>query len=613
MSEHFRNVYQMFQHTVLSHSDSPAYFENIQGNWVKTTWSDLKEQSDQFAMALLDMGLKQGETVSILAGNRLIWPIADLGTIASGGVSIGIYPTNSPEQCAYILNHSKSRLLVVDTAEQLAKILSIQHRIPDLQCIVVKEAGTYGGTEKIVPWEEFLRRGEDYRGKIWEVYQNIANNRNYEDIVIIVYTSGTTGNPKGACLSNRYVIASSQSLSHMLEETRQTLPHHVIEKYEGQPLIALSFLPFCHVAERISGMYARIYTAGTAYLVPDLTKLYQYMMEVNPHIFGGVPRFFEKIYSKILNEVETGRGYEKQEFYRAVEINRLIKEYQKKGQSIPDELLREYAWAEERVYQKVRDNFGKRILTCSSGAAPIPKEVLDMFENAGNLTLLEAYGLTEFVCCAFNTPAYHRVNSVGKPMYGCNIDIAQDGEILLKGTQMFSGYYRDELATQEVIDAEGWLHTGDIGKLDEDGFLFITGRKKEFIKTSTGKKIAPLYIENLCKRHHLISNVMVYGDNEKYLIALITLNAVELMAYAGVHSISYSSYAELTQHAEIKKIIDATIFEVNRQVSTTEQIKKYAILDRDFSIESDEITPTGKVKRKIVTEKFRNLITNMYV
>lgn len=606
----FQNIYQMLLHTVSKYPDRPAYFERVANQWQPLTWEELRKEVDRFALALQDRGLKAGDTVSILAGNDIIWPIADLGIIAAGGISIGIYPTNSPDQCAYILNHSASKFVVVDTEQQLAKIIAIQDQVPSLKGVICKQKSDLTLKVKLWNWQDFLNFGNKSSKQV-KAYQKQAMERSYEDTVIIVYTSGTTGQPKGACLSNRYVIASSESLYHFSTTTFQEIPPDLLKKHEGELFVSLSFLPFCHVAERISGMYHRVFSGIPAYLVDDLSKLFLYLQEVSPQTFGGVPRFFEKIYAKIMADVEAGR-LDKANFQRAIEVNKKVKELRQLKSPIPEELEKEYQWAEENIYSKVRANFGKRILVCSSGAAPIPKEVLDMFEYAGNLTILEAYGLTELICCAFNTPQNHRVNSVGKPMYGCQIRIAEDGEILLSGRQMFSGYYKDEEASKEMIDDHGWLHTGDIGRVDSDGFLFITGRKKEFIKTSTGKKIAPLYIENLCKRNHLMGNVVVYGDNKKYLVALITINPLEVIEYARVHQLETLDYQALTKHPAIRQIIDAAIADVNTKVSTTEQIKRYAILEKDFSVESNEITPTGKVKRKVVCEKYHDLIESLY-
>ena len=607
----FQNLYRLLENTVNLHGDSPAYYEQEQGQWQEITWIQLKEQVDRFGMALLKQGLQSGQAVSVLSSNNLLWPVSDLGTIAAGGICAGLYPSSSPDQCVYIINHSGSKFVIVDSVVQLQKILQVEEQIPQVKYIVVREqAEIQYDNPKIILWDDFLKFGDEYRQDGWQKYQDIACNRDWEDIVIIVYTSGTTGRPKGACLSNRYVIASCEALYKLSQDTLEQLPKQILKNCQDELMVNLSYLPYCHVGERISGMYNRLYSGIAAYSVNDITKLYPQMLEVNPHFFGSLPRFYEKIYAKVLNEVETEKGYSQKDFQRAIDINRKACEYRQQGKEIPEDLAEEMDWADIEIGQKVRANFGKRIIACSSGAAPIPQEVLEMFEYAGNLKILEGYGLTEFVCCAFSTPNAQKPGSVGRPMYGCEVNIAEDGEILLKGPQMFSGYYHDQKATDETIDKEGWLHTGDIGKLDEDGFLFITGRKKEFIKTSTGKKIAPLYIENLCKRNHLISNIMVYGDNKNYLTALITLNEMELQAYATFHKLENRD--NLAKHPKIIDLVEKAIADANEKVSRTEQIKKYTILPRDFSIEENEITPTGKVKRKVVTEKYQDVIESMY-
>lgn len=612
MSAQPENVYQLLERTVALHGERPAYFErDAAGAWRETRYRELKELADRFGLALLELGLERGEAVSILSANRLLWPVADLGTIAAGGLSVGLYPTSSAEQCAYVLEHSRSRVVVVDTREQLAKILAVRERLPRLKTIVTRLPEDASG-EGVVSWDALLARGEAARASRFAEYQTIAHGRGHEEIVIVVYTSGTTGNPKGACLSNRYLMASAEALGALVAETLESYPEEVRTRIAGESLCTLSFLPYCHVAERVSGMYARLYSGSTAYLVDDPLKLYPTLLEVGPHSFGAVPRFFEKIYAKVKGEIEAGKGYDKAEVERAMACAREVREHRAAGRPLPAVLAAAHARFDASVYSKVRLNFGRRILTLSSGAAPVPHEVLDFFELAADLPILEAYGLTELICCAFNTPRAHRPSSVGRAMKGCEIKIAEsDGEILLSGPQMFSGYLHDEAATAEVLK-DGWLHTGDIGKLDAEGFLYITGRKKEFIKTSTGKKIAPLAIENLCKRNHLISNVMVYGDNKKYLVALFTLNALELHGFAAVHKLEERDPAALSRHPAVQAAIEETVRFVNTQVSSTEQIKRHAILEADFTVEAYEITPTGKVKRNVVAERYRDRIESLY-
>lgn len=632
-----QNLYLLLEKTVKHYAEQPAYYvqnnhtdvelsqqsDESDSDWQVVTWQTYKQEVDYFALALLREGFCVGDTVAILAGNHLVWPVADMGCIAAGGIGVGLYPTSSAEQCAYILNHCESTYLVLDSTAQLNKILSIKKQVPGLKTIIVTAdielsdttpGDLSDGTPEIIYWNDFIHKGREQiqHPQQWEDYQNLAYSRQYEDIAIIVYTSGTTGNPKGACLSHRYVLASVQALEQFVQTVLQALPSEKQAELKGQVYTTLSYLPYCHVAERISGMYTRLYRGDSAYLVSDYSRLNEVMAIAQPHGFGGLPRIFEKLYAAIMQRVEQNDGIDKQQFLHAIEINQRYRQLQQQGETVSESLQQAFVQADKDVYQKVRAYFGPRILYCSSGAAPLPEKVLELFRDAGNLPILEAYGLTEFVCCAFNTPQENRAGSVGKPMLGCEIKIANDGEILLKGPQIFSGYYKDQQATDEVIDAQGWLHSGDIGRLDDDGFLYITGRKKEFIKTSTGKKIAPLAIENLCKRNHLISNVMVIGDNRKYLSALLTLNEVELFAYAAQHQLKYEQYADLTQHPRIQSLVADVIDTVNHRVSRTERIKKYEILTQDFSIQRNEITPTGKIKRKIISEHYAEHIENLY-
>jgi long-chain acyl-CoA synthetase len=612
MSQKYENIYALLEERVRQDGPKAAYYEQIGGVWRATSWQELRNLADLFGMALMARGFQPNDRVAILSANRLIWPVADLGTIAAGGISVGLYPSSSPAQCEYILNHAQAGFVLVDTRQQLEKILAIRSNLTAAPTIIVAEPGDYGD-EHILVWSEFLQSGTQARlaGGEGRLLQTARAGR-YEDTAIIVYTSGTTGQPKGACLSHRYVLASCESLEKTVCDINASLPAEIVAQHQSEPFVALSFLPFCHVGERISGMYHRLNLGIAGYLIHDMSRLYQIMLEVNPHTFAGLPRFFEKIYAKILNDVANGDGYQPAEFAAALELNKEIKRLRREGQVVPEDMLTRYADFDARIYRKVRANLGSRMLAASSGAAPIPPEVLDLFEYGANLTIFEAYGLTEFVCGAFNTPTARKPFSVGKPMHLCQLRIAPDGEILLRGHLMFSGYYRDEKETAEVIDSDGWLHSGDIGRLDTEGFLFITGRKKEFIKTSTGKKIAPLAIENLCKRHHLISNVMVYGDNRNYLTALITLNPLELCAFAKRAGISLTSYAALTALPQVRQVVESAIAAANQQVSSTEQIKKFTILEQDFSIEASEITPTGKVKRQVVTEKYHTVIAAMY-
>jgi long-chain acyl-CoA synthetase len=399
--------------------------------------------------------------------------------------------------------------------------------------------------------------GETRRAEFLSQVEEIGRGAILDDTAIMVYTSGTTGEPKGAMLSHRYILNSVESL-------RRSVPIF----HED---VSFSYLPGCHVAERVSGIYNRLYNGTPAHFVDDLSKLYAYMMEVRPTVFASLPRFFEKIHAKIVAEHGTA----------------------------------------EVDPQIVKDAFGGRIRLLTSGGAPLPNEIAQFFVDAG-LPILQAYGLTENICVAFNTVENLKFGTVGRPMPMCEVEIAADGEILVKSPMMFSGYYKESEKTAAMFDADGRLKTGDLGALDEDGFLRITGRKKEIIVLSSGKNVAPALVENLVRENHLVSQCFLYGDGKSYCVALITLNQAEAEMLAKANGIEYENFAELARSALIFDSVKATVDKANARVSSSEQIKKFTILERDFSPEADEVTPTLKVKRNVVAANFRESIAALY-
>jgi long-chain acyl-CoA synthetase len=357
-------------------------------------------------------------------------------------------------------------------------------------------------------------------------------------------------------LSHQYILRSVESL-------RRSVP--ILHED-----VTFSYLPGCHVAERISGIYNRLYNGTSAHFVDDPSKLYAYMLEVKPTVFASLPRFFEKIYAKVVSEHGA----------RASE-------------------------------QALKDAFGGRIRLLTSGGAPLPDEIAAFFADR-NLPILQAYGLTENICVAFNTVEHLKFGTVGRPMPMCDVRIAADGEILVKSPMMFSGYYKEPEKTAAMFDAEGWLKTGDLGTLDEDGFLKITGRKKEIIVLSSGKNVAPAPVENLVKENHLVSQCFVHGDGRSYCVALVTLNQAEAEAFARANGIEFENFAALLKNQAIYDSVKNAVERANARLSSSEQIKRFVILERDFSLEEDEITPTLKLKRKVVSEKFMGQLDKLY-
>src|SRR6266542_2840642 len=593
----YPNIYSLFIDRVQTYRDSTqsVFYVRRDEKWQGISWARFDQEAHDFATALLSLGLKKSGSVAILMGNVPEWPIVDIGTIAAGGVGFGLYPTSSAEQCQYIIDHSDAEFLVVDTCAQLEKVLRVRHALPKLRVIVVLDESAASESDQVISYQELIGRGREDRDRFSELLNERAETARAEDVAIMVYTSGTTGPPKGACLSHRYIINSVESM-------RQIVPIFDTD-------VSFSYLPYCHVAERISGLYNRLYAGASAYFVDDLTKLGQYMLEVKPTVFASLPRFFEKIQARVVADIEAAPTEQRQQFNRALDVGREISRLRQSGKSVPDELQRKYEVEAVPILDKVKDYFGGRIRLATSGGAPLNLEVAEFFDAAG-LPILQAYGLTENICVAFNRPDNHKFGTVGPPMPGCKVKIAEDGEITVCSEMMFSGYYKAPEQTAEMF-RDGWLLTGDIGELDEDGFLKITGRKKELIVTSTGKKISPALIENMLKEHHLISHALVYGESKSYLVALITLNPEEAAEFARAHGIATDNPTR-SESAPIRQLVQKIIEDVNARVSSTESIKKFAILDRDFEIEKDEVTPTGKLKREIVTERYSSLIDGLY-
>lgn len=571
----YPNIYTLFREQTAKYNDAPVFYSRAGDGWISQTWTEFEAQVHDAACALLAKGLTRGASVAILAGNVPQWTIMDIATIAAGGVGTGIYPTSSRDQCAYIINHSDAEFVFVDTVAQLEKITDIGEALPNLKeiiCVAETDEFSFEAVDReqtifwklktvdvkqvtITQYKDFLAFGRAHREEFLPQVEQIGYNAKAEDTAIMVYTSGTTGDPKGAMLSHAYILNSAESL-------RGSVPIFDTD-------VSFSYLPGCHVAERISGIYNRLYNGAGVYFVDDLTKLYSYMLEVRPTVFASLPRFFEKIHAAIVAK----HGTDKVE------------------------------------PQVVKDAFGGRIRLLTSGGAPLPFEIAQFFADAG-VPILQAYGLTENICVAFNRADDFKFGTVGKPMPMCEVKIAADGEILIKSPMMFSGYYKAPDKTDDMFDAEGWLMTGDLGEQDADGFLKITGRKKEIIVLSTGKNIAPALLENLIKEHHLISHAYVTGDGRSYLTALITLNKDEAEAFAKQRGIEHESFAALTQTPQITQLVDEIIAKTNERVSSSESIRRYKILEKDFG--ADEVTPTMKLKRAAVAENFKNDIYALY-
>jgi long-chain acyl-CoA synthetase len=588
--------------------ERPAILHKVAGSYRPVIWREHGRVVELIAGGLLNLSLKANDKVAILSNTRPHWTWADVAILSCAGVSVPVYPTLSATDTAYLLNHSEAVGIFVENEKQLQKILSLPELPASLRFVVVMQGGVsaFDPRLKILSWEDLLKDGEVYLPLHKdELPKRIAGIKS-EDLATIVYTSGTTGLPKGVMLLHRNIYAVCQAMSLYVGFRADD--------------ISLSFLPLSHVFERVCGQFLSIYEGLITAYAEAMETVAQNMLEVRPTVMNGVPRFFEKVYNRIQIEIRNMPQAQQYLIRWALSLGKratLYKEHSRDSVDIAsDELVTKFYRGEVRVadrlvFSRIRRRFGGQFRFMTSGAAPLAPEVHLFFDTIG-LPVIEGYGLTETAApiCG-NTPLANRRGTVGKGLPGAEVKLAPDGEILVKGPQVFVGYYKDQEATDEVLK-DGWFTTGDIGEFDEDGYLRIKDRKKDIIITAGGKHVAPQYLENLFVGEGLIGHILVYGDRRKYITALITLNSEALEQFAKVHNITYSSADELVHHPIVVKEVESVVMRKNQKLASFEQIKKFLILDRDFTIENNELTPTLKVKRKVVTEKYRNLLDGLY-
>lgn len=596
------NIPQLFFTRVSRTPDRVAHMvkkEPGSKTWVRTSWRKFGADVERLAVALMRAGMQPQDKASVMGDTRPAWAVCDLAILSAGGVSVGLYQTLSPEQVQYIVAHSDSRFVFVQDKEMLEKILAVRDKLPKVEKIIVwKKEDVPPGDDGITSLEDFAARSPTEKEKA-ALQERIAS-VGWDDIATIIYTSGTTGPPKGAQISHGNVLAFLRSWDDTVELYEDDLGFH--------------FLPMAHAAEKNAGFYGRINAGMTAAYASALDPqiIMEEVQEVRPTIFGSVPRMFEKAYARIMSTVEQSSPLRREIFRWAERVGREKVRRWQQGTSLPWGLQLQYALADRIVFKRIRQAFGGRVRLFIVGAAPIKREILEFFHAAG-MFIIEAYGLTEATVISHaNRENDTRLGTVGRPIGGLECRLAEDGEILLKGPTIFKGYYKDEEATREAIDEEGWLHTGDIGEMDEDGYLRITDRKKHIIITAGGKNITPANLENLIKGDPLISQVHVHGDTRPYLSALVTLSEEELPLFAKEHGIGGADVGTLHRHETVVKKVRDVIAEANRRVSRAENVRRFAILERDFTVEENEITPTLKVRRKTIETKYRDLLDAIY-
>ena len=553
-----------------------------QGAWRDMTWKQLADRVRDVAAGLVSTGIEPGDRVALMSSTRVEWTVADLAILAAGAVTVPIYETSSAHQCEWILADSDAKVAVVGTPEH-AKTLAAVHA-PKLGEVLVLDDG---GLDALAE-----RAGAAERR---EVDERVAATTS-ADLFSIIYTSGTTGNPKGCMLSHHNMVFTARQSAVVLDEL-----------VSGGDAATLLFLPLAHVFARLV-QFLCLEADVTIGYARSIETLSEDLRTFRPTFLLSVPRVFEKVFSNAQRKAE---GPKRKIFDFAVTAGTQWSEAVDAGRA-PGLVSRvKHAVAAKLVYGKLNDALGGRLEFCVSGGAPLAPHLAHFFHAAG-ITILEGYGLTETTApAAVNTPARIRIGTVGLPLPGVEISVADDGEILIRGGNVFVGYHGNDAATREVLTDDGWLRTGDLGEIDDDGFLRITGRKKEIIVTAGGKNVAPAVLEERLKAHRLVSQAMVVGDNRPFIGALVTLDPEELEAFATRHGLT-GDMRTLAQTSEVRAEVDKAVDLANAAVSQAEAIRKAVIIERDFSIDDDELTPTLKVRRAVCAEHFAGDIERLY-
>jgi len=563
------------------------------GAWREISYPELLRSARDIARGLIAIGVEAGERISILSDTRQEWTVADAGAFCAGAVVAPIYHTNSPEECEYVLEHSEARAVFCENAEQVAKVEQIQAGCPRLGEVIVLEGP---GSESVLTLDQLIARGK-------EIPEDAVDERvasvSPDDLATLVYTSGTTGPPKACMLTHRNFMVATHTLEERLDLARADAPARFF-----------MFLPLAHVFARIVEVFTLDVGGTLVYWQRDQKRLLEDFKEARPTYFASVPRVWEKVYSAATSGVADQPLPKRAIFKWSIGIGRRVRAHERSDRDLGRMLALQYRVADKLVLSKVRDLFGGRLVLAVTAAAPIAEEVIEFFDACG-IVLVEAWGMTE-TCAAgtINTEVEMKLGTVGKPVGGLEMRVADDGELLARGGNIFTGYFKDPAATADAL-TDGWLATGDLGTIDSDGFVKITGRKKDLIITSSGKNVTPSNIENSLKQCRWISEAVVFGDRRPYLVALLTLDAEEapkLAEQLGVPAEPAAMARDARVRAEIQRVVD----EVNARYARIEQVKRFAILDRELTQADGELTPTLKIKRAKVYDEFAEVYAGLY-
>jgi long-chain acyl-CoA synthetase len=586
-----------------AHGEGTAIRYKRDGAWQDVSYAQLADVVQEIGLGLIDLGIEPGERLCILGNTRPEWSYADMAATSAGAVVVPIYQTNSPEECLWVISDSDACAIICEDVEQLEKIAAIRDQIPGLRTVIVidppsEDSIAKGASEAVralgaITLDEVRERGRSHATEELEARRAAVRG---EDPFTFIYTSGTTGPPKGCVLTH----GNYRAIIDMIGEAGEIQSDEVIYLY--LPL-AHSFALLIQLAVFDLGGTLAYFGGDTKQIVPEL-------MEVKPTYLPSVPRVFEKIYTLAHGAIEAQGEEERTRAEAAIKLGVKVRDMINRGEAVPEELQKPFEEADEQLFKNVRAIFGGNIRHATSGAAPIAREILEFFWACG-IPVLEGYGMTETATAAtVSTVENHRFGTVGRALPGVELKIAEDGEILVKGPNIFDGYHNNADASFGAVE-QGWLHTGDLGSVDEDGYLSITGRKKDIIITAGGKNLTPANIENDLKQCRWISQAVMHGDQRPYPVVLITLDEEEMPIFAGEHDLP-SDIPSLAKCDEVRAMIQQEIDRANTKYAQVEQVKKFAILDHDLSQATGELTPTLKVKRNVVNEKYAGLFDALY-
>ena len=599
------NLPEMFWNGVARRGDKTLFRQKKYGLWQSLSWNDVAEIVREAGMGLIELGFAVGETASVLGNTRQEWLFSDLAVLSCGGISSGIYPTDAASQVEYLLQDSASVVLFVEDDEQLDKALEVRERLPLLRKIVVWEMEGLRDLhdEQVISFDHLRELGRQRMVRLGAgaeaEWRTRIGARQAEELAILIYTSGTTGRPKGAMLSHRNILQAVRGFNTVIAQNEDD------ER--------MCFLPLCHVAERNGGAYFSLYTGTTLNFVENPETIPENVREIAPTVFVAVPRVWEKFYSGVSLAIMESNAFERWAYKIVIGIGlEMVRRYEAR-QPLGAALMSAHWLARVLVLNNVRKMIGiHRSRMLITGAAPISPDLVRWYMALG-VPMLEVWGMTETGGGSTAMPIDRiKPGSIGVPGVLNEVRLSDQGEILVRGANVFMGYLNQPEKTAEAIDPDGWLHTGDVGTVDDEGFYRISDRLKDIIITAGGKNITPSELENQIKFSPYVTDAVVIGDKRPYLVALIMIDQENVEKFAQDHDVPFSNYRSLTRATEILKLIESEVERVNQQFARAEQVKKFRLIEQKLTAEDEELTPTMKLKRKLVSQKYSELIDSMY-